>query len=232
MSQTNHLPDIYAYPPESPASTSYRARINGESVFVYHTDVADFLAVTCAGPCQVELELDAPVETVAVRPAQRDIPTEVTGQQIAFQLPGPANVCVEVDHLLPLFVFVNPPETDAPDPADPLVHYYRAGQVYDAGEITLRDGETLYIEGGAVVRGSVRAQAATNIRLRGRGILDGGYDAPNRRRLVILEVWSGILVEDLIFIHPTSWMLVLGASHNIIVRNLNLSIPIFFHPRR
>ena len=211
---------VYEYPPESPASPDYRARVNGQQAFVYHTAVADFLAVTCAGPCVVELEVTAPVSAARVRPVQRGIPAEVNGQQISFRLPAPGNVCVEVEQLLPLFVFINPPETDIPHPDDPLVQYFHAGKVYDAGDITLHDGETLYIEGGAVVRGLVRARGAKNIRLRGRGILDGDFPPRARRRQVVLEECAGILVEDLILLHPTCWMLVLGASRDIIVRNL------------
>ena len=211
---------VYPYPPESPASSCYHACVNGEVVFVYHTDVADFLAVTCAGPSTVEIELAASAGKVAVRPLHHGITAEVDGRHISFVLPAPGNVCVEVDDQLPLFVFINPPETDAPDPADPLVHYFRAGKVYDAGEISLRESESLYIEGGAVVRGSVRARDAKNIRIRGRGILDGACYAHGERRHIVLEACAGVLVEDLILIHPSSWMLVLGASRDIVVRNL------------
>ena len=61
-----------------------------------------------------------------------------------------------------------------PDKNDPKVRVYEAGRIHDAGEILLGDGETLYLEGGAVVRGEVRARNARNVAVRGAGILDAG----------------------------------------------------------
>lgn len=72
----------------------------------------------------------------------------------------------------PFFLFVDPPETDRPDPKDPKVRYFGPG-VHDIGpHYQVTEGETVYIAGGALVRGTIDAKGK-NIRIRGRGILSG-----------------------------------------------------------
>ena len=52
--------------------------------------------------------------------------------------------------------------------------------IHEPGEIRMKSGETVYIEGGAVVRGYIVAEDAAGIRIMGRGILDGGPHAVRR----------------------------------------------------
>ena len=80
-----------------------------------------------------------------------------------------------------LFIFVNPLETDRPDPSDPDVVYFKAGSVSSRPDIDLKSGQTLYIEGGAIVKGNIKANGADNISIRGCGIIDSrgiGADPP------------------------------------------------------
>lgn len=51
--------------------------------------------------------------------------------------------------------------------------------------IALEDGQTLYISGGAVLHSIISVNNAKNVRICGRGIIDGSdYDAWNQPRLV------------------------------------------------
>jgi hypothetical protein len=71
----------------------------------------------------------------------------------------------------PLFVFVDPPETDIPQ-AGPGVHFFGPG-VHDIGTgFRVKKGETVYIAAGALVRGTIRSRGS-GITVRGRGILSG-----------------------------------------------------------
>jgi hypothetical protein len=46
----------YTYPRSCPQSKVFTVRVNGEPVFVHHTNVADFAAVECSGAINVELK--------------------------------------------------------------------------------------------------------------------------------------------------------------------------------
>lgn len=72
---------------------------------------------------------------------------------------------------MPLVIFGNPLEKDAPKAGDKNVVYFGAG-VHTPDEIKLSDNQTLYIAGGAVVKSRLRA-TGKNITVRGRGILSG-----------------------------------------------------------
>jgi hypothetical protein len=50
------------------------------------------------------------------------------------------------------------------------VLFFKAGQIYEIGELALQDNQTLYIEGGAVVKGCLRTIGAQNVTVRGRGV--------------------------------------------------------------
>lgn len=135
---------------------------------------------------------------------------------------SPMNLMIEMDGLPQLFLFADSPDSNPPEPEAKGVRYFRAGRSYDAGEIRLRDRETLYIEGGAVVRGWVRATSAEGVRIAGRGVLDGGSNrqGTGHHRSILLEGCRNSAVEDIIMIEPTGWMTVLGACSDVTVRNV------------
>ncbi|HEX5789579.1 MAG TPA: glycosyl hydrolase family 28 protein, partial [Luteolibacter sp.] len=98
------------------------------------------------------------------------------------------------------------------------VRYFEGGKIHDAGEIRLKDGETLYLEGGAVVRGLVRAVGAKNVAVRGPGVLDGGPRQHKINMLVVREC-SKALLEDFILLDPLGWSIHLSGSNQIAMRN-------------
>jgi len=120
-----------------------------------------------------------------------------------------------------LFIYANKVAENVPLPTDKGVYYFKAGQVYEVGELRLKDNETLYIEGGAVVRGCVRATSAKNVRIGGFGVLDGGYYSKGgSRRTIVFEDCPNSIIADITIIEPTSWMIVLGICSNVTVQNV------------
>jgi polygalacturonase len=119
-----------------------------------------------------------------------------------------------------LYVFANPIQQSTPDCNDPKVKYFKSGQVYEVGQLNLTSNETLYIEGGAVVRGSIFASSSENIRISGFGVLDGSYyvNDKNQRSILFADCKNSI-IENIIMIEPTSWMIVLGLCENVTVQN-------------
>jgi hypothetical protein len=166
---------LYSYPRSCPQSEEFQVRVAEQPVFVHRTAVADFAAVECNGAIEVEVEVAQPVKSVRVRPLSRQIEAQFEGTRVRFRLEEPTNVSVEIEGLKPLFFYANPPETDVPDADDPNTYYFKAGQTYEVGELVLESNQTLYIEGGAVVKGCVHAVNSENISVRGRGVFDGSF---------------------------------------------------------
>jgi len=183
----------YAAPEGEPASGDFSLKVNDREVFVYQarvsawpinqvwpgyqrpvdqTEMASFSYFDCAGKVQVELTSSRDFGSVIIRPLSYGISPEVEGRVIRFEIDGPGQVVVELDDYHKAFhLFVNPVENDKPDPDDPTLHYFGPG-IHEAGTIEMQDGETVYIEGGAIVHGVIVGRDVKDIRIAGRGILD------------------------------------------------------------
>lgn len=131
------------------------------------------------GPVRVEVEVlgGGEVAGADIRPASDGVVATTTGGVVAFGVRAGQQLYVDIpgQQRHPLFVFVNGPEVDPPSPGDPGVTYFAPG-VHDAGRVldSVGAGETIYLAGGAYVRGLYRTVTnADDITFRGRGILSG-----------------------------------------------------------
>ena len=212
----------YVFPRICPTSTTYKMRAGGQDIFVYHTTIGDFAAFACRGPVQIEIELPRATDQIRIAPARHHLAAVRDGKLARFVLPGAMNLWVEIEGLEPLYLFANSAVQDAPKATAPGVRYFRSGQVYEVGELRLHDDETVFIEGGAVIRGCIRATGARNVRIAGPGVLDGSYyrRGVDARRSIVLEGCRDSRIEDLTLIEPTSWMIMLGGCEGVTVHNV------------
>ncbi len=209
----------YEFPAELPLSSRYSATIDSHEVPAIQTKRGAFLSFGMTAPVKVTIDLEKPAESVAIRPLSAGIEPEIDGTKLSFLLPEPRNLSVEIDGDLadPLFVFANPVR-EAPDRNDPKVRFFEGGRIHDLGEILVGEGETLYLEGGAAVRGVVRARNAEKVAIRGPGILDAGTRERKINHLVVREC-RDVLLEDFIILDPHGWTIHLSASESVTVRN-------------
>jgi hypothetical protein len=139
---------------------------------LYQTELAGFAYWGMSGPVKVEVIWNRAFHSVAVRPSFRHIRPAIHGNRISFELANPGQLTVELDgphHALHLFA--DPPEADAPPPDDPNVRYFGPG-VHRPGRIKLKDGQTVYVAGGAVVYTVIEGRGVSGIRILGRGVID------------------------------------------------------------
>ena len=160
-----HLARVSAYP--------INRRWPGHQRSPEETELCAFALFETDGPASVEIRPARPVKEVVVRPLSRGVAPELRGGVIRFTLPGPGQYTVEADSSHgALHLFADPPADRGAAASGEGVIYYGRG-VHDAGLITLRSGQTLFIDEGAVVYARVEARDAQNIHIAGRGILDG-----------------------------------------------------------
>jgi len=219
--QSSDEVQVYSYPRISPQNENFKVKVNGKDIFVYNTSSEPFAAFSGSGILHIEVETTQSNPNIGISPKKLGIIPIFDGNKISFDLPSGANVALVVESKPILFIYANKVAVNVPSPIDKGVYYFKAGQVYEVGELRLKDNETLYIEGGAVVRGCVRATSAKNVRIGGFGVLDGGYYSKGgNRRTILFEDCQNSVIEDITMIEPTSWMIVLGISQNITVRNV------------
>lgn len=171
---------------------------------------------SCSGAMEVEVRTHKPIESYAIRPTSRRIAGKCDGEALRFRLPGPDRLYIEIKGLAPLCFFANPPEENVPNAADENVIYFGPG-VHRPGPITLKDNQTLYLAGGAVVYGAING-SPKHARVLGRGILDGQY----QQRLVSLNRASDVRFEGVILRNGRSWQNTLTECDNITYENVKV----------
>lgn len=198
-------------------------QVAGHSIQPLQTERGAILNFGMRGPVAVEVQLAAVPQEVVIRPLSKGIQAEVKGKVVRFELPEPMNLSLEVDGDLknPLLVFANPVELNPPARDDPKVHYFAAGKIHQAGEILLDDGETLYLEPGAVVNAVVRAVDAKDVSIRGGGILNAGYRSHKINQLVLREC-VGARLENFIILDTLGWTMHLSGSEDIDISNVRV----------
>ena len=96
--------------------------------------------------------LEREVESAEVLPPPAGHRAGGGGRRVRFTITEPGQYTVVFNGSVnkAVHIFANPPETDVPDPDDPNVFYIGPGEwVMDA--IALKDNQTLYLSGGAVL---------------------------------------------------------------------------------
>lgn len=150
-----------------------------------------------------------------IRPASYGIKHTVADNSISFFLDRPCKLSIEFDEDIyhNLCLFANALEVNPPKEGDPGVKYFGPG-VHEAGNITLNSNETIYITGGAIVRGSIRGSNVSNASVKGRGVLMNGG--------VRIEKGENITIEGIIFIDAPGWTIVPNQVNNSVIRDVKL----------
>ncbi len=122
---------------------------------------------------------DLSVNDVKVRPLSYSIPVNIDGNTFSFTLDKPRNLSVEVNGEIfnNLQLFANPIDENRPSEKElkrlkksEKYHYYGPGY-HKIETLTLGDGETLYVAGGAVIDGDIQVVNADNVKISGRGMI-------------------------------------------------------------
>ncbi|MEI7731066.1 MAG: glycosyl hydrolase family 28 protein [Verrucomicrobiota bacterium] len=217
--------EVMAYPTPKgiEASPDYQVRANSKNIFVYNTPVFSMATFAFSGEVEVVLDVKRPIKHPVIRPLARGIKPIVEGNTLRFRINRPCNLAVEVDEDLhrPLFLFANAPEANAPKAGDPNVRYFEGGRIHEVGKIELKDHETLYLAGGAVVRGVIRAKNVSGARILGPGILDASTRM-NQSKMVDLTRCTNIEINGVIVLGSYGWTVVPRLSEDIHLRNVKI----------
>ncbi|MGN0803258.1 MAG: glycosyl hydrolase family 28 protein [Candidatus Faecivicinus sp.] len=151
----------------------YNVELPGHQRPIEQTEAASFISFEMQEPVELRLVAGKPFAEAVVRPLSRRISPIVKDREITFTLSEPGAYTVELDGMhSALHIFANPATDFGVDKSAPNVHYYGPG-IHEVGHMELEDGETLFVDGGAVLYGSVSAFGKKNVRIVGYGVIDG-----------------------------------------------------------
>ena len=236
---------LYEGPKTMQSSTMATISVNGYDLFVYDVMVnhqhiysnnalPSYTPMTyfdMEGKVNVEIAmpgLGKPVESAFVMPSSYGIVPTVEDGIVRFQITEPSQYTVVFNDSVnqAVHIFANPLETDVPDKDDPDVFYIGPGEwVIDS--ISLKDGQTLYLSGGAVLHSIISVTNAANVRICGRGMIDGS-DYPSwvqstSRVPIDLNHSKDISVDGIIIVNSNCWNFNSYSSKNVNIDNVKIS---------
>lgn len=221
--------ELYAYSNALLPSRYYNVKVNGQEALVlpcidepqggqpdYEHNICTF---GCNGKVLVEVSSYSELITEAkVLPESRGYQSRIVDGNLQVILEPGDRVAVEINGKEDndLFIFVNHLETDKPAEDAANVRFFRAGEIYDANTISLHNGETVYIEGGAIVKANVSGTQVSDVALKGYGILDArGLTS----RGIQINSSQNIEIDGITLLNDRAWSTFITCSDNIKINN-------------
>ena len=169
------------------------------------------------------------VPDIVARPLSKGASAVPYEDGVLLTIPGPGFYTLEIGGFHNcLHIFADDASEDR-TPADgaPKAAYCFANGCFDAGEIDLKSGETLYIDETAVVFATVNVKNADNVTIRGRGVLDnsravrdtgaclpyGAIRVTNSRNVTV----EGITIRD-----SSCWNITVRSCADVQVRGVKI----------
>jgi hypothetical protein len=224
---------IYHAPKDEKLSKDYAVEVDGKPVDVYVAPVRtsgaggpySFASFDFSGTATVKVTSERSLSGAIARPRSYGLTPSVNGNTLSLTLNRPCQLSIEPDGKnRPLLLFANPIETDRPNEDGPGVRYFGPG-IHRPGEIRLKSNETLYLAGGAIVKGAVIAEDAENIRILGRGILDGidwEWRAGPAGSMIKLRRCSSVVISGITLRSSWGWTIVLAGCDHVKVSNVKI----------
>ena len=188
------------------------------------TEEAGYVTFSADQEVTVRVECAASFERATVRPLSKEVSVRRSGQTVEFTLKEHGGYVLELDDMHnALHIFFNPIKT-----AEKEATYSFGPGVHFAGIITLKDGESVYIDPEAIVFGSINSLGAKGIRIFGGGVLNGSTE---RRILehcyenftkgtIRLYHCTDVVIEDVILQDSATWVLSLFHCDGVTIDNL------------
>lgn len=227
-------------------STDTFVTVNGQDCYVYETNVnhtrqwvSNYCPPMSRTPItyfdfkgMVEIEIKVPnmeLEAVKVSPLSYGIEPVVDKEAhtVMFCISTPDTYTLQFNNEpeRALHIFANEIETDLPDFNDPSVIYIGPGE-WDIETISLKKGQTLYLAGGSVVHGIVNANFESDIKVCGRGIIDGshlkGWQGRSASIPLKFDYCKNIEIRDIIVLNSNAWACQAYNSTNGVIEGIKI----------
>lgn len=209
---------VYEYAPSVIPSTLYDVKVNEQWSFVLPTDEHHLTVFSCDGPVKVEVNpLAENISSARVLPLSSEYDCKIVDGKVVFHMEPGERAVVEINGSEEnnLFVFANPLDEPVPSSDQDIIRV-KEGTVVDLGTVSLKDGQTLLVEGGAVCKGAVKTVDASNVSVEGYGILDSrGVEA----RGITFDKCSNVRIDGVTLLNNVNWSTFISQSSDVEISN-------------
>lgn len=220
---------VYPAPPGLKTSSDFSLMANGKTIWVekigsrlssfkydlYGTREMEDLNVAgfgCSGEVTIKITATENIESFVIRPKNRQIEAKAVGRELTFTIKGPQKLYLEINKLPHLAIFADPPEINPPKKDDPNILYFSPGS-FNPKQIILKSNQTVYVSAGAVVKANLIGKNLHNIKIAGRGIIQGRIEISGTTDLDV----SGIFIRN-----TDGWTNTLTDCHNVKYNNVKV----------
>lgn len=196
-------------------------------------EMAAFCSFDIESSTTVTVKVAEPVQSAKVLPSSLGIEPRIKGSEISFEA-APGNLLtleINGDEYHSLHIFANAPEEETYSPDDPDVIYFGPGE-HTVSRLVVRSGQTLYLAPGAVLYGEMYEHApgqyspvvsllGDNIKVRGRGIIDGSLCKTLSTHLLYVN-GKDISVEGIILRDASVWTLPVKNSERVVIDGVKI----------
>ena len=226
--------EIYPFTEGAKTANDFSVTIDGKEVQVYDAPVAAVAQFGIDTETTIKIRSEFDIKRVDIRPKSLNIQYTLIENVLSIKLIRPCKISVELNAniMRPLFIFANAKTTDKPNANDSKVKFFKAGKIYDIGRVAINSNETVYIEAGAIVRGSFKSNNSENITLRGNGILEAKSKPGNDTNGKFIEDWGrtvnfkkckNVKILDIIILDSHTWDVVPDLCTNVIIKNIKIA---------
>lgn len=142
----------------------------------HHVEEASMAYFDFSGEVEVSVTFNnGPISKARIRPLSYGIEPVVKGNTLTFKLDQPRNLSVEVndDIFHNLHLFANPIIKNIPDRNDQDVIFFGPGiHEFENDKFQVPSNKTVYIDGGAILRGQLLIHNAQNVKVMGSGMVE------------------------------------------------------------
>jgi hypothetical protein len=246
--RSDYIPDAASVKPDYTISVNGKSAIVNTAKVCLLNDVntplitteAYFTSFEILNEATVVIHSKSRISNAIVRPLSTGIVATISpdGFEATMNVTKPQNLMVEFNGITdlsgyngqldrpyappyPVFLFANPPETDVPLPDQAGIRYFGPG-VHDIGHCEIKSNETFYFAEGSIVSGTLYANGADNIKITGRGILDGSKTPDKAYLEVDLFNCKNVVIDGIIARYSSHWTFVLTRCQNVVINNIKV----------
>lgn len=235
-------------------SGNWSIEVNGNSIPVYdvpitHGGPISFTGFSYRGNAE-EVKITARsadiIEKAVVLPKKKHMSFTLEDNAVNFSTASTGHFVVEIndDIMCPLFISVNPSETERTQSDNGDVLFFGAG-LHKLNFLELHSGQTIYLAEGAILQaippdGNEKPAVESDwagkpvykelisgvnvegVTIKGRGIIDASKLDWHARNPVFFKESRNILIEGITIIGSPSWTIHLFKCSNCIIRNVKL----------
>ncbi len=245
----HHWPVGYTH--EIPASSDYRVFVNGTEIPVYSCRISAYPFNSFWPGHQRDIRQSTPVSFVnlvtdeaveiavepltktayrkiMLKPYAKKVQPVVKDGKIVFTLKENGSYVLEQDDYFGLLYIFNNKPVPCEDPAK--VTYYFDKGIHFPGKITLRSGESVYVDKDAYVYGCIYAENAEDLHIYGNGIFDDGTEERVTRRCyepftngnLKLYDCKNVRVEGIGFTNSAIWCINIFHCFDVVIDGINV----------